>query len=344
MLYGAHVFARAKEIPDLALERGQQSYDWARANGDGALEFLSAIGMAHVELGLRDVDEAERWLLRASARASATPTPHKARLVATVTALIAGERGDTGQMVAGLREVASMASAQRRPAAQSEALALLALEAARRGAEAHDDDLLSAAEAAARDARRLASQTTGQPPWVAQADAAEARIALARGDVDTALARARDALSWLQQSFRDDPHLEILLPAGRALLAAGSDEEKQFIGQMLQVYQAVGVSRVMDDRIRVRWFRGPLGRELSELAGPIERTTAEPKGAEAGHPQLDEDDTALLRLLVQGMSNREIGEQLGVDDTSVAGKLSALYAHLGTSSRAETTAFAFRAV
>ena len=44
MLYGAHVFARAKVIPDMALERGQQAYDHARSLGDSDLEFLSAIG------------------------------------------------------------------------------------------------------------------------------------------------------------------------------------------------------------------------------------------------------------------------------------------------------------
>ena len=62
MLYGAHVFARAKVIPDLAIERGEQAYKLARASGDSGLEFLSAIGLAHVRLELGDVDEAQRWL------------------------------------------------------------------------------------------------------------------------------------------------------------------------------------------------------------------------------------------------------------------------------------------
>ena len=65
MTYGVHVFARAKVIPDLAIERGQQAYDEARAMGDRALEFLAAIGTTHAYLEVEDAQQAERWLERA---------------------------------------------------------------------------------------------------------------------------------------------------------------------------------------------------------------------------------------------------------------------------------------
>src|SRR5439155_10459867 len=70
MLYGVHVFARAKVIPDLALARGEELYRHARAAGDRWLEFLAAGGtaMAHVALG--DVEQAEGWVDRASAAAA----------------------------------------------------------------------------------------------------------------------------------------------------------------------------------------------------------------------------------------------------------------------------------
>lgn len=344
MLYGAHVFARAKEIPDLALERGEQAYQRARSLGDSALEFLSAIGLAHVHLGLGDVDQAQRWLERAADRAAAVPTPHKARRVATASALVAAERGDTAQMVSGLREVARMASAQRRPAAQAEALALLAIEAARRGVDNDDDALLDVATSAAAEARRLAAQAAGQPPWTAQADAAEARVALARGDNESAIGLAREALAWLQQSHRDDPHLEVLLPAARAVLVAGSDQEKEMIRDLLRVYLALGAARVMNDEVRMRMFRAPAGRELVELAGPIDMPKPAQSKATKQQAEFDERENRLMHLLVQGRSNREIGEELHLDEAGVAGMLSALYARIGTSSRAETTAFAIRAV
>ena len=52
---------------------------------------------------------------------------------------------------------------------------------------------------------------------------------------------ARQALTWLQNTHRDDPHLEILLPAARAVLAAGGDEEKEMIRALLQVYLALAL-------------------------------------------------------------------------------------------------------
>ena len=341
MLYGAHVFARAKVIPDMALERGQQAYDHARSLGDSNLEFLSAIGLAHEHLELGDVDQAESWLNRAADRAAAVPTPHRARQVAIVAALIEGARGYPDGMVDGLRKAARMAAAQRRPAAQAEALALLALEGARLGALHEDFPLLEVAESSAREARRLASQMSGRPPWSAQADAAESRIALARGDTQAALEFARSAMSTLRASHREDPHFEILLAAARTVLAAGDPEEQGQVRAELQLNQAFGASRIVDEQIRIRWFRGPVGSELSELAGPIKPPEHD---ATSDQQQLDDSESVLLQLLVQGRSNSEIGKELGVDDAGVASMLSALYARIGTSSRAETTAFAFRAV
>ena len=60
MTYGVHVFARAKLIPDLAIERGEQAYQRARSLGDNALEFLAALGTAHAHLDLADVSQAEQ--------------------------------------------------------------------------------------------------------------------------------------------------------------------------------------------------------------------------------------------------------------------------------------------
>ena len=56
MLYGVHVFARAKVIPDLAVSRGEQAYEKAKEIGDRSLEFLSAGGTA---LALFDLGEVE---------------------------------------------------------------------------------------------------------------------------------------------------------------------------------------------------------------------------------------------------------------------------------------------
>ena len=70
MLFGVHVYSRAKVVPDLALSRGEDAYRAARLHGDRAIEFLSAGGVAMTLLDLGDVEGAERWLDLAAAAAS----------------------------------------------------------------------------------------------------------------------------------------------------------------------------------------------------------------------------------------------------------------------------------
>jgi hypothetical protein len=48
MLYGSHVFARAKVIPDMAIAKGQEAHRYAKEIGDPNLEFLAAGGTAMV--------------------------------------------------------------------------------------------------------------------------------------------------------------------------------------------------------------------------------------------------------------------------------------------------------
>ena len=79
MLFGVHVFSRAKVVPDLALSRGEDAYRAAKLQGDRSIEFLAAGGVAMSLLELGDIDEAERWINLAVTAASmaplATPRP-----------------------------------------------------------------------------------------------------------------------------------------------------------------------------------------------------------------------------------------------------------------------------
>ncbi len=97
--------------------------------------------------------------------------------------------------------------------------------------------------------------------------------------------------------------------------------------------------RILDEDIRVRWFRGPVGRELTRLAGPLQLPSAEPKAASQG-PGLADDETKLLQFLTEGRANREIAAALDQTEDEVALRLAALYAKIGASSRAEATAAA----
>ena len=107
----------------------------------------------------------------------------------------------------------------------------------------------------------------------------------------------------------------------------------------LQVTLAMAAQRTMDESIRVRWLRGPLGRELAELAGPLDGLTMTPGGAGG---TVEESDVELLGHLVQGLTNSEIAERLGLKEEEVSKRLAGIFARIGASSRAEATAFAFR--
>ena len=96
MLFGVHVYARAKVVPDLALSRGEEAHRAAKLQGDRAIEFLAAGGVAMSLLELGDVDGAERWLGLAAAAASMAPSRARARPARDVARDGAGRRRRRG--------------------------------------------------------------------------------------------------------------------------------------------------------------------------------------------------------------------------------------------------------
>jgi DNA-binding NarL/FixJ family response regulator len=342
MLYGVHVFARAKGIPDLAISRGEQAHAHAREMGDRGLEFLAAGGtaMAYVEMG--EVDAAMPWLDRAAVIASEHPSPLRARRMERWRGLARSAAGDAAAMRQHLEQAVQLASATGLPAVTCEAQARLAIEASRLGAELGEDDLLALAEQAANAAKGVCEDLPGHPPWEAEADAALARVEMARGHMEQALDRARAAMTSIQSAMHEDLHLEILLPVADVFMAADAPEWEG-VRSYLGIALAMIAQRTVDEDVRVRWFRSPLGREMTRLAGSIEdASTHGSVGAEATSDAASAQDAELLESLIRGKTNREIAEDTGMDETAVARRLGELYAKIGASSRAEATAFAFR--
>ncbi|HEX6330068.1 MAG TPA: AAA family ATPase [Actinomycetota bacterium] len=341
MVYGTHVFARAKVIPDLAISRGEEAFRRAKVLGDRGLEFLSAGGTALAYLDLGDVPAARSWIEHAATAAAEAPTAFRARQLELWRGRVHGAAGEAGEMRRHLERAVELATEQGQAAARCEALATLALEAARLGSASGSDELLGAAEAAALEVAALAPQLPGHPPWPAQADAARSIVELARGHVAEAADAARSAFQALEQAMHEDASLEVLVPAARAIAEAGSEEESAMVGEYLRIGLALIVRRTADHDVRARWIRGPVGSELVAVAGPIE---AVGRGDGDGQARMDERDAELLRGLVAGKTDREIAEELGVGEAEVTGRLTELFARLGTASRAEATALALREV
>ena len=267
MLFGAQVFARAKVVPDLALSRGEEAHRHARLLGDRSLEFAAANGLALTHLELGEVDQAERWLDRAAEAAAIDPTPLRARQLDTTRGMIRAAAGDAEGMREHLGRAVRLATEQGRPAARCEALARLAFETAALGAERADEELLALAERSAKDAKDLMGVLPGHAPWGAEADSALARVALARGERESAAEAARSAFAALGAAHLEDVFLQIVLSAAGVLLVSGTEEEREMVQYRLTLTAALIAQRTTDEGVRVRWFRGPLGRELSRLTG-----------------------------------------------------------------------------
>jgi DNA-binding CsgD family transcriptional regulator len=245
--------------------------------------------------------------------------------------------GDTDAMRTHLERAVHQASDSGFAAARCESLARLAVEASRLGARSADEDLLSVAERAADEASRLAASLPGHAPWGAQSDAARAVVALARGGPEEAAAFALAAGDALQRARHEDANLDVLLPVAQVLKDTGAPEWEAAVRPSLQLTLAMIVQRTMGDDVRVRWLRGPVGALMVELAGSIDLVATQ-----GGNGQGRSDDDRLLASLVRGKTNREIAEELGIDESAVTRRLGELFATIGVSSRADATAFAFR--
>jgi DNA-binding NarL/FixJ family response regulator len=337
MLFGAHVYSRAKVFPDMAISKGKEAYDAARTLGDRSLEFALAGGVALAFADIADSKEAERWLERAAKIAAEEPTPLRARQLESWRGLVGSSASEAQAVQTHLTRAAQLATEQGKPAAQCEAQVQLALEAARLGAERNDSDLLEIAETAAKEALTLTPLLTGHAPWAAQAHAALARVLLARGQPEEAARAGKEALSALDSTLREDLNLRIVLPAADAILAGGNEEDSAAVRERLQLLLPLVAQRITDEDIRVRWFRAPVGRELARLAGPpadAGQASSEPRAS------FSEEEAGLLRLLTQGRTNREIAEETGEPEESIARRLAELYVKIGVSSRAAATATA----
>jgi len=350
MLYGIHVFSRAKVVPDLALSRAEDAYREARIQGRQSIEFLAAGGAALSHLDLGNVAEAERWIERAGTLAVAGG-PTYARQLETWRGLARAVADDAAGMRRHLETAVTLAGGRGAGAARCEALARLALVAAQLGARRSDEGLLQLAQDSAEQAIELVRQLPGHAPWGAQADAALATVALARGDVAAAAEAGRAAMHALEASLHEDLSLDIVLPAARAMLAGAPGEEADFLRGYLQLALARIAQGTADEGVRVRWLRGPIGRELAELAGPLDAPVMPAAATAADHPEasadrrdldLDEVDRRVLHLLTEGQTNAEMAAELDLSESDLQARLAKLFARIGASGRAEATSLAFR--
>src|SRR5437763_299436 len=106
-------------------------------------------------------------------------------------------------------------------------------------------------------------------------------LARSRGQRGIGRAVAGAAVQALQASFNEDANLEVVIPVARALLAGGPPEAQQFVMGYSRFLLARIAQGTLDEKMRVRWLRGPLGRELVALVGSFDERAADGIGSDA---------------------------------------------------------------
>ena len=340
MLYGVHVFARAKVIPDLALSRGEEA---DRARPRDRRPRARVPGRRRHGDGVPGPRRGRRrrrpWLDRAAGLASEHPTPLRARRLETWRGMAAAARGrrrrDARRTWSG-RCSSPPTSAWPRPV---------------RGARPPRAGGLAAGRRARRrraPRRWPSGRRTRRPSWRPRCPAIRRggggrrrrsrRIALARGRHGRGRRarplRDRGAAACARD---EDAHLDVAA-AGRGDRARRSARSGRSSARYLQQTLAMIAQRTVDEDVRVRWFRSPIGRELTRLVGPsrpaARRATASSRRAWTA---------ALLKSLIAGQDERR--DRRGARHRRGGRRRASsreLYAQIGASSRAEATAFAFR--
>jgi DNA-binding NarL/FixJ family response regulator len=352
LLFGIQTYAITDGFPDLALERGAMGHRAARAIGDQTLEFATARGLAETHLQLDEMDEAGRWLDRAGIAAAAAPTPLRSRLLEHWRGVLAARRGDADGLIEHLERAAGLAADQGRMAARCATLACLATEGAALGLERRDARLLEIAERAAGEAAALAPSLSGDPIWPLQARAALVDVRLGRDRTDAAIGEARDVAQRLFAVEGHAIHPEIALPVARALTASAAAEDQQIGRRLAQEIVGVVAERIVDPGVAKRWLAGRRISELVELAGGVDEAVAVVRtGPMALIAQrlpklpldLSPEDTGLVRMVMEGQTDAEIGQQLSVAEDQVADRLAGLFGRMGAPSRSVATLYGFMA-
>jgi DNA-binding CsgD family transcriptional regulator len=340
MLYSIQVYARCHGYPHLALHRGAETYEAARALGDHQLAFLSAGGVALTHTEMAEVTEAEAWLDRAAAIALEAPIPLPARQMETWRGLLRSAAGDPTGMRTHLERALAVATERGSPAGRCELLALLAVESAYHGSALRDTDLLAQAEADARESLRLAAILPGDLPWEARAHGALGEVALVRGDSEAAVQAANAAMDALKRTGNFYPLVlpDVLLAVARCLAGVEDERAQLFRTETRLILQRVAEA-TRDDDIRARWFRAPIQAELTTLVGaaPIVGPDQARRELPGG---MTERQAEILRRVTSGQTNREIAEQLEMPEQSVAEDLERIFVTLGVSTKGQATAVA----
>jgi DNA-binding NarL/FixJ family response regulator len=126
-------------------------------------------------------------------------------------------------------------------------------------------------------------------------------------------------------AYDDDPYIFALLQAG----ASGYVLKTANSGELVNAVQAV--------------FRGESALDPAVAHKVVQQlTSGRPLGAQATVEPLTEREIQVLHLAAKGLTNKAIGQALGISDRTVQGHLANIYGKLGAGSRTEAVTEALK--
>jgi DNA-binding NarL/FixJ family response regulator len=289
--------------------------DAAEAELEEAVRELSAAGqrsrcippsarLAEIRVQQGRFDEAEHLLVGLEAEPEALQARVSVRLAR-------GEAGSAAALLVGRLDELGWASLLSAP--------LLGQLVEARVAEGRLDE--ARAPAAALD---VIAETPGRDRVTALAAAAHGRIALAEGREDAPELLLEAVNRFAALGLRSDA-ARARLELARAL-AVGSPEVAVDTARHARTeLEALGALRDADAAAALMRSLGAKGRAGPRTAGLLSRREIE-----------------VLRLLAEGLTNRQIGERLFISPKTVEHHLSRAYSKLGVTTRAEAAAYAAR--
>lgn len=328
MLFSIHTYARQHVQPDLALQRGQEAFETARALGDRWLEALAAGGMSQTYASLGADVDAGAWLDRAASAAMSVPSTSMARRLEMWRGICAAARGDATEAQGHFERAVDLAG-RKDPAGQAEAYCALAIETCKLGVTTGEVSLLDRSAEAARATIEVCGSMSGQLPWDSVAHAVLAVVADAEDRSDDAEEEARIALSTLDGLTHLLHFVDVLWAAGRVLIGHQTPEAGPLAQQVAQGLGYLSMNMV-DPATRAKWFDVTTHRELAQLAG---FELSEDLGSTDELAELDDKELALLREVTSGSHETEKDEK----------QVSELLAKLGVESETQAIEYAIKA-
>jgi DNA-binding CsgD family transcriptional regulator len=163
-------------------------------------------------------------------------------------------------------------------------------------------------------------------PGVASIQGTAAHV---RGLIHDDAAELSEAIGHFERGPRPIALASALEDAGVALLRHGDrDQAVSHLGRALKIYAVAHASR---DETRVR-------ARLRELG--VRRRLVTPSRPETGWGALTDSELGVVRLVAEGMTNRQVADQLYVSPHTVSTHLRHAFAKLGVNSRVELTRIA----